>query len=196
MLAPPITEFLGLIFESRALASQSLGFLRGSAQGSHQDSAYVTYTLPRQFAASWIALEDVSIGAGELFYYPGSHRLPDFTYSVRYKSIAEARRMGRSPEEVNPQAHQHVQSLDATAARFGLTKQVFAAKQGDVLLWHADLVHGGHPVSNQVTRKSIVTHYCPKHVAPLFSEVQRVTFHEHDGHLHTTSHYRDIGPIL
>ncbi len=48
MFADAISEFLGLIFESKAFASQTLGFLRGSAQEGHQDSAYVAYTIPRQ----------------------------------------------------------------------------------------------------------------------------------------------------
>jgi len=195
MFAPAITEFLGLIFENKALASQTLGFLRGSAQDSHQDSAYVVYTLPRQFAASWVALEDVSIGAGELFYYPGSHRLPEFIYSGRYKSVIEAQRMGGQRDEVRAQARRHVQSLEGLAERFGLSKQVFAAKQGDVLIWHSDLIHGGHPVSREITRKSIVTHYCPKHVMPLFSEQHRVTFHGFNGHLYTSSHYPGFAPV-
>ncbi len=196
MFASPIAEFLGLIFDGRTMASQTLGFLRGSAQGSHQDSAYVVYTLPRQFAASWVALEDVTIGAGELFYYPGSHHLPDFLYSGRYKSVSEARRMGVDRGEVDAQERRHAQSLDGLAERFGLSKQVFAAKQGDVLIWHADLIHGGHEVSREITRKSIVTHYCPKQLAPLFCEKQRyVAFHDHGGHLYTNSHYPGVAPI-
>ena len=57
-----LLAFLHLIFERRVLASQTLGFWRGSAQEAHQDSAYVNYSLPMQFAASWIALEDVREG--------------------------------------------------------------------------------------------------------------------------------------
>ena len=93
MFADAIAEFLGVIFESKAFASQTLGFLRGSAQEGHQDSAYVPYTIPRQFAATWIALEDVTIGAGELFYYPGSHRFEDFVYKDQFKSVHEAQRV-------------------------------------------------------------------------------------------------------
>jgi phytanoyl-CoA hydroxylase len=195
MFAPAVAEFLGLIFENKALASQSLGFLRGSAQESHQDSAYVGYTLPRKFAASWAALEDVTIGAGELFYYPGSHRVPEFIYAGRYKSVSEAERMGGKREDVQADIRRHVEGLDALAQRFGLTRQVFAAKQGDVLIWHSDLIHGGHKVSPETTRKSIVTHYCPKHVAPLFGEQHRVTFYDHDGHLYTSSHYSGLSPV-
>jgi ectoine hydroxylase-related dioxygenase (phytanoyl-CoA dioxygenase family) len=34
------------------------------------------------------------------------------------------------------------------------------AKKGDVLIWHANLVHGGAPILNPaLTRKSMVVHY-------------------------------------
>lgn len=40
------------------------------------------------------------------------------------------------------------------------TQQTFLAKKGDVLIWHANLVHGGAPIINEaLTRKSMVIHY-------------------------------------
>jgi ectoine hydroxylase-related dioxygenase (phytanoyl-CoA dioxygenase family) len=187
MFAPAVTAFLELIFESRAFASQSLTFLRGSAQEPHQDSAYVAYTIPRRFAASWIALEDVTIGAGELFYYDGSHHLPDFLYGGDYKSVSEAERCGAT-DELQAEIAAHVNGLGQRAVEMGLKKSVFAAKKGDALIWHADLVHGGNPISTKATRKSLVTHYCPKRLAPLFAERVPTKLEEHAGHLHTTSH--------
>jgi hypothetical protein len=53
IFCPAIVRFLQLIFERPVLASQSLVFYRGSGQDIHQDSAYVPYSLPLQFAASW-----------------------------------------------------------------------------------------------------------------------------------------------
>jgi phytanoyl-CoA hydroxylase len=188
MFAEAVAEFLGLIFEAKTFASQTLGFLRGSAQEGHQDSAYVPYTIPRQFAATWAALEDVTIGAGELFYYPGSHRFEDFIYKDHYKSVHEAHRMtGENP--AREQIERHVHSLEERATQRGIPKVPFAAKKGDVLVWHADLVHGGNPVSRVTTRKSIVTHYCPKHLSPLFSEHMGTKLWDHGGHRYTTSHY-------
>jgi hypothetical protein len=71
----------------------------------------------------------------------------------------------------------------------GIAKTPFAARRGDALVWHADLVHGGNPVSRTTTRKSIVTHYCPKHLSPLFSENVATRIWNHGGHRYTTSHY-------
>ena len=188
MFADRISEFLGLVFERKAFASQSLGFMRGSGQEGHQDSANVSYTIPRQFAASWIALEDVTVGAGELFYYPGSHRFPDFLYGGHFKSIVEAERCGVSVGR--SEVERHVTALQQRAQALGLEKQVLQAKKGDVLIWHADLVHGGNPVSADTTRKSFVTHYCPKRTAPLFSEHMSIDLYDHDGHILTTQHYK------
>ncbi|MEJ0020030.1 MAG: phytanoyl-CoA dioxygenase family protein [Acetobacteraceae bacterium] len=188
MFADAIGDFLGLLFDAKTFASQTLGFLRGSAQEGHQDSAYVAYTIPRQFAATWTALEDVTIGAGELFYYPGSHKFEDFLYADQYKSVAEAQRMVAGVP-VHEQVNRHVRSLEQRALERGIAKTAFAAKKGDVLVWHADLVHGGNPVSRDTTRKSIVTHYCPKHLSPLFSEGMRVRLWEHNAHRFTSSHY-------
>ncbi len=185
MFAPAITDFLGLVFESKAFASQSLTFLRGSAQDPHQDSAYVAYTVPRRFAASWVALEDVTIGAGELFYYDGSHRLADFVYGGRHKSVSEAMRLGPS-DALAQEIPEHVRCLRDVAGSGAYTKSVFAAKKGDALIWHADLAHGGNPISLEATRKSVVTHYCPKRLAPLFAERTQVPLFEHQGHYLTT----------
>jgi phytanoyl-CoA hydroxylase len=188
IFAPSVTEFLALIFESKAFASQTLGFLRGSGQRSHQDSAYVPYTCATSFAASWIALEDVTEGGGELFYYEGSHRTPDFFYDGKYKSVSEATR-ANATNTLGAQIDEHVRLLDENAGRFGLERKRLMARQGDVLIWHADLIHGGDPVSRQITRKSIVTHYCPKHHAPLFCEGRKLGFHDHGGHAFTSSLY-------
>jgi hypothetical protein len=193
IFCPAVTEFLDLVFESHALASQTLGFLRGSAQEGHQDSAYVPYTIGRAFAASWIALEDVTLGAGELFYYPGSHRFADFLYAGAYKSVHEAmRRTGET--SLGAEVGRHVASLEERAAAQGLPKLPFAARRGDALIWHADLVHGGNPVSRDITRKSVVTHYCPKRLTPLFSEREALRVFEHRGHCYTTGHYPALDP--
>ena len=44
----------------------------------------------------------------------------------------------------------------------GLETKTFMAKKGDVLIWHADLMHGGAPIQDlERTRKSLVAHFMP-----------------------------------
>lgn len=83
MFSPRIEEFLQAIFEDEILAFQSLHFEIGSTQLIHQDTAYVVVDTPLNLAASWIALEDVEEGSGELVYFPGSHRFPHHLYEGR-----------------------------------------------------------------------------------------------------------------
>jgi ectoine hydroxylase-related dioxygenase (phytanoyl-CoA dioxygenase family) len=197
IFAPKVLDFMHLVFERRALASQTLGFLRGSSQEAHQDSAYVNYTLPMQFVASWIALEDVTVGAGELFYYPGSHRLREFLYGKNeFKGTEEARRLG-FPGNIEGQIKAHVQRLPRLAQELGLKKETLIAKRGDVLFWSADLAHGGSPISGDHTRKSVVTHYCPAEIMPTYVDYRpTVVMKSHRGGeaYYTTSQYAHIEP--
>jgi hypothetical protein len=46
-----------------------------------------------------------------------------------------------------------------------LQKEYFYAKTGDLLLWHANLLHGGERIKEEGrTRKSMVAHYFAKDV--------------------------------
>jgi phytanoyl-CoA hydroxylase len=158
-----VVEVLDAVFSSASNAFQCLTFNHGSQQRMHQDGAYVVVSEPLQFLASWIALEDVVPGSGELMYYPGSHKLDDFLFG------------DEQSKSWLPEVHGkdiHAQFLDSIVARSeatGLTLQTFLPKKGDALIWASDLVHGGTQLENDRTRKSIVTHYCPIGVTPKFS---------------------------
>jgi len=190
VFAAPIREFLELIFERRVLATQSLTFLRGSAQGYHQDTLYVPFTLCTQFAASWIALEDVQPGGGELTYYVGSHRLPEMLFSGRFKTLRDAERMLRR-NTLREEMADYSERLAINSESAGLSKDKLMARKGDVLLWHSDLIHGGMPISGSLTRGSIVTHYCPKEVASLAFEHGRTSVRSHEGKAwYSTGYYK------
>jgi hypothetical protein len=180
IFSPGILHFLHLLFERPVLASQSLTFYRGSQQTIHQDSAYVPYTLPLQFAATWIALENVENGAGELEYFVESHReLPEFLYNGEHKSVHDARRLGAGDNLTTDEIEQHLQAIKRGAEQRNLAKARFLARRGDVLVWHADLAHGGAPTSSARTRKSLVTHYCPSEIAPLYFENGETVLKQH-----------------
>ena len=188
VFSPQIREFIRLVFEAPLMASQSLSFFRGSSQQAHQDWAYVTYCLPNHFAASWIALEDVKIPAGELFYYRGSQRLPETLFGSNAKSPSEAKR--QDPDyRSETDAKTYVDNLASRCLERGMQQEVFIAKRGQVLIWSANLVHGGKPVSAENSRKSVVTHYCPAYVAPLYFESRNCSVRKHDSDYYTTAIY-------
>ncbi len=122
-----------------------------------------------QFAASWIALEDVREGAGELFYHVGGQRMPEYLYRGKYKGTQEVTRLDPT-SDVNPAIADHVRSIRLRAQGMSLETERFLARRGDVLFWSADLPHGGKSISPTSTRKSVVTHYCPSEVVPSYFE--------------------------
>ncbi len=157
VLSNRIVSFLEKVFEEPVLAFQSLSFLWGTQQRMHQDTAYVILNDPMKLCASWVALEDVQIGSGELEYYVKSHRLPEFLFA------GNSRRMLDEPDRLND----FLDYLQSESQRRGLELQQLVINKGDALIWHADLAHGGSRIVNpEATRKSIVTHYCPLSVDP------------------------------
>lgn len=180
--APKVTEFIAALFEEKALAFQSLHFEVGSTQAIHQDTAYVVVkNEPMKLIASWIALQDVAPGSGELIYHAGGHRNPELPYANGESKSWDIRRDGHSPHD------QHLRYLVEQAASRGLPTLRFLPKKGDVLFWHADLPHGGSEIAVPGSmRRSLVTHYCPRSLMPHYidfiPEVWRTQTDARDGH--------------
>lgn len=160
LMAPALASFLKLIFDDDPLCFQGLTFEQGSGQGLHQDTAYVVVDKPLELAATWVALEDIREGSGELMYVEGSHRLPDWKFGGDSKHWDP---MIHGDETHTEWAHWLVRKSE----ELGLEKKIFRPKRGDVLVWSADLVHGGSPVGDRaLSRRSIVGHYCPANRTP------------------------------
>lgn len=160
LAAPRVIEFLAAIFDDTPKAFQGLYFHKGSQQSIHKDTAYVKVdTNPLALAATWLALEDVSPGTGELEYYIGSHRAPEFLFGGYSKWM----------ESFTNEHEAFLQSLHDDAKTYSQVKGSFLAKKGDVLVWHADLAHGGSPVMQpDRTRRSLVTHFTAAKDEPFY----------------------------
>lgn len=160
--AEPIVKFLTAVFEGGILAFQGLHFERGSTQAVHQDTAYVVLEKPMNLCATWVALEDVQPGSGELMYYPGSHRLPDWLYSGAYKHYNHER-------DKHEEHMAHLKALVDRSQERGLKLETFLPKKGDALVWAADLAHGGSQIGDPaLTRRSLVTHYTSASTLPYY----------------------------
>jgi len=150
MLHSGIVGFLQAIFNQTPVAMQSLTFLYGSQQATHQDFPYVTSQISSHLAAAWIPLEDVHADAGPLYYFAGSHKIKKFKFG---NGIFYNEHSKKNPDDF-------AIYLDKLCARKKLKKETLLIKKGDVLIWHASLVHGGDPIINpELTRKSFVCHY-------------------------------------
>ena len=183
--SPPVVGFLAAVFEDQPKAFQSLTFWKGSQQAIHKDTAYVKVDSdPLHFAASWLALEDIEAGTGELEYYIGSHRAPDYVFNQYNKWMG-------------PYVSEHdrfLASLHEDAASLQHAKSAFLAKKGDVLIWHADLAHGGSKIVRpELTRRSLVTHFTPARDEPYYRRDTQYAQVELQG-CRFVSEFVDIGP--
>ncbi len=147
-LGSGLGKILCELLKDKPVICNSLNFERGSEQGFHTDSLYMTPRSGLNLAAAWIALEDVSQNAGPLTYYPGSHKIPPFHFS--------SGKMNAIPNEMS----KYDSYMMAEIQKRGLKKEEFTPKKGDILFWHSQLYHGGSAIHDlSLTRKSLIIHY-------------------------------------
>jgi ectoine hydroxylase-related dioxygenase (phytanoyl-CoA dioxygenase family) len=108
--------------------------------------------------AAWIAFEDIDPDCGPLVYYPGSHRLP-YVFS-KDVGIGEADLKNHGYATYQDRYEPYIRRL---VKEHGLEPHYFHAKKGDVLIWHANLIHGGSVRKNlELSRRSAVCHFFVK----------------------------------
>jgi ectoine hydroxylase-related dioxygenase (phytanoyl-CoA dioxygenase family) len=150
---PGLKKILSFILDKDIVAFQTINFINGSEQRAHSDSIHMTTYPLGYLIAAWIALEDVTHDNGPLFYFPGSHQLPyllnnDFNEGATFLTLGKKDYVDY--EDV----------IEDLVKQKNYSRKEFLAKKGDVLIWHANLVHGGAPILDKnSTRKSMVVHY-------------------------------------
>ena len=149
----PLKELLGILLGGKAILFQSINFLTGSEQHTHSDSIHMTTYPLGGLLGVWIALEDVTEENGPLHYYPQSHKLP-YYLNADYNNEGNKWLLG------NKSYTDYEQMMEQKIAERNLKQVKFVANKGDLLIWHANLFHGGDPHLNKTkTRKSMVLHY-------------------------------------
>jgi hypothetical protein len=152
-LEPIILDLLRHLYGRDPFAFQTLNFAVGSEQPYHSDAVHF-HSYPLGFMCGvWIALRDVKPNSGPLIYFPGSHRLP----------YLSAESLGLDPKQVEAEPHPQCFFQDhwhAAVRERGYPRRRFLPKRGRVLIWHANLLHGGEPVEVRTSRRwSQVIHY-------------------------------------
>lgn len=147
-LDPKLTAVLSQLLDGDPLICNSLNFEYGSQQTDHIDTLYMPPRKVNQLAVSWIALDEIDHSNGPVRVYPGSHKIPPYRFS-------DGRLNARAPEM--PGFHRYIETQ---VAERGIEPVEFTARPGDVLIWHAQLLHGGTAILDRdKTRRSLVTHY-------------------------------------
>jgi ectoine hydroxylase-related dioxygenase (phytanoyl-CoA dioxygenase family) len=147
----PILDILELFYGREVIPFQTLNFCVGSQQRGHSDSIHFSSLPARYMCGVWVALEDITAENGPLFYYPGSHKIPEYNFS-------------QIRESANPTSYDnYVEYEDFIEALMNVSnykKEIFLANKGDALIWSSNIIHGGMPVLKAgSSRWSQVTHY-------------------------------------
>ena len=161
-----IMNVLYQLYSRKPLPFQTLNFYLGTEQKIHSDQIHFCSDPINLMCGVWIALEDISMESGPLIYYPKSHKLPFYT-------------MHRLKIEPGNYA-EYEKKIEQKINTIGLSPKYGNIKKGDIIIWHANLLHGGSKRNNiNLTRKSIVIHYffenC-KYWTPLLSKPNNIIY--------------------
>lgn len=147
-----MSDVVSLLLGAQASPFQTIIGHKTSEQLQHSDSIHMTTYPTGYLAANWIAFEDIHPDCGPLVYHPGSHKLPylmsdelGIPYDVGYKGYRTI----------------YEPAIQKLISDHNLEPKYFLAKKGDVLLWHANLLHGGSKLRDpaHVSRKALVCHF-------------------------------------
>jgi hypothetical protein len=155
-----LARWIRILTERDPKPLQTIASHKGSQQGVHSDSIHMTTYPLGYLTAAWIAFEDIHPDSGPLVYYPGSHKLP-YVFSTEIGITEKAFR----EEGYGPYHALYEPYIQRLIEQHELQAKHFHAKKGDVLIWHANLLHGGSSRRDmKLTRKALVCHFYAKGV--------------------------------
>jgi hypothetical protein len=155
---PGLLSAIRTLMEREPKVLQTIASHKGSQQPEHSDSIHMTTYPLGYLTAAWIAFEDIHPDSGPLVYYPGSHRLP-YVFSKNVDiSESDYKREGYAAYQ-----KKYEPFIRELLDQHGLKPHYFHAKKGDVLIWHANLIHGGSARRDlHHSRRAVVVHFFVK----------------------------------
>lgn len=155
VLSANTQAILGEYLKAAPTLLQTLYYEYGSGQQTHSDfpnvsppwiSGYNANTL----VGSTVYFEESRDDNAALYYYPQSH------LNTRVRALDWQKFPGEDRDSKNVAMHKYIQE---TVDRHHSRKLALAQK-GTLILWTANLIHGGLPLANRLaSRKSIIAHY-------------------------------------
>jgi ectoine hydroxylase-related dioxygenase (phytanoyl-CoA dioxygenase family) len=174
-----VISFLNFIYGRKPVPISTINFLKGTEQPLHSDYVHFASSPDLYLAGAWYALEKVDGTNGPLTICPKSHKLSivDFT-DLNLK-------IPKSTNELKANYTIYEQYLEKVIKEKKLKKKKIYLKKGDVLIWAANLLHGGSKIRKKnKTRLSQVIHYHFKNLKkiynPCFSSRSNGIFAERD----------------
>lgn len=149
-----VNKFLNILYKRKPLPISTINFVRGTEQPLHSD--YIHFgSVPELFlAGAWFALEDINKNNGPLNIVPKSHKLNTIDFTDLNLEIP------KTTKELKDNYTFYEQYLKKLTKLKKLKSKKALMKKGDVLIWAANLLHGGTKIRiKEKTRYSQVVHY-------------------------------------
>ncbi len=144
---PRIIDALRELYGREPKPFQTLSFPTGTIQPAHSDAIHFSSCPAAYMTGVWVGLEEIDEDNGPVFYYPGSHKLPEATMAD----------VGVEPKE---ELYAEYEKYTARVIEhYGLEKAQATMPKGHVFFWSSNLIHGGDERRDLFrSRRSLVTH--------------------------------------
>jgi ectoine hydroxylase-related dioxygenase (phytanoyl-CoA dioxygenase family) len=155
LMSNDLLNLLDEYFGKKTALNSSIYFQEGSQQCIHRDTPYF-WSIPNseEFVGVWFALEDANIQNGKLEYYTYGHKI--LVDPIEISNLYPE----KQPWELFEYYGQKIEKL---CRENNLSKESPDVMKGDIVIWHANLPHGGSIIKDKsLTRNSIVAHYLPE----------------------------------
>jgi len=169
-LHKPLVDTLHSLIGEEMVMNLNLTGWKTTQRDWHQDDYLNPDEVRGRYVACWFALDTITPDSGPFQFVPGSHKWPH---------IKKSKILNFVPEEVRQTRAWPIHServltpfFEEKIAAENLEKVEFTAEKGDVLIWHARLLHRGTVAKNpDRLRKAIISHYTAldamKHYGPV-----------------------------
>jgi hypothetical protein len=128
----------------------------------HQDHYLNPPHVGSFYVAVWFALDDIHPDSGPFEWIPRSHLWPLLSAEKIRALIPEERR--ELPSWPYDSEAVLTPAVERKTAELGVKTKRFLGKKGDVLIWHARLLHRGSPPKVKgMTRRGLIAHYSGIH---------------------------------
>jgi 2-polyprenyl-3-methyl-5-hydroxy-6-metoxy-1,4-benzoquinol methylase len=124
----------------------------------HQDDYLNPPFVNGHYVAVWTALDDISEDSGPFEFVPGSHRWPIIRQDLVLKELG----FENGDDKSWPWDSERLLTpfFEREIKERGAKVQKFLGKKGDVLIWHARLLHRGSLATRPgAERRSMIAHY-------------------------------------
>lgn len=124
----------------------------------HQDDYLNPPEVNGHYVAVWMALDNIASDCGPFEFVPGSHRWP----IIRQSKVLDLLGHPDATDPYWPAESERVLTpfFEDQIKRRGVPVERFLGNRGDVLIWHARLLHRGSlPLRPSAERRALISHY-------------------------------------